>query len=292
MGLVLISALALGCSTESKQDMTTSSETKATTKETTKETKPKETVTEASSEQESTQEVTEAETEDYSDPTGEETKVYTPVYRGTNGYIVTIDAGHQQYANLDYEPNGPGSDTMKYKVSGGTSGIATGKPEFELTLEIALKLRDELTNRGYSVVMVRESNEVDISNAERAMIANDAGSDAFIRIHGNGLDDQSVAGAVTLCQTPDNPYNGDVYSSSRYLSDCVLQAYCEATGIRYMYVSETDTMTGINWARVPNTILELGFMTNYDEDLKMSDQNFQDSMVYGIANGIDMYFGL
>ena len=49
-------------------------------------------------------------------------------------------------------------------------------------------------------------------------------------------------------------------------------------------------MTGINWSTVPVTILEMGFMTSQNDDLKMNDAEFQKAMVQGIANGIDSYF--
>ena len=49
-------------------------------------------------------------------------------------------------------------------------------------------------------------------------------------------------------------------------------------------------MTGINWSTVPVTILEMGFMTSQNDDLKMNDAEFQKTMVQGIANGIDGYF--
>jgi N-acetylmuramoyl-L-alanine amidase len=62
----------------------------------------------------------------------------------------------------------------------------------ELTLQVALKLEEILMERGFEVLMVRTSNDVNISNAERAAVANDAGADAFIRIHANGSEDGSV----------------------------------------------------------------------------------------------------
>ena len=37
-------------------------------------------------------------------------------------------------------------------------------------------------------------------------------------------------------------------------------------------------------------ILEMGFMTSQNDDLKMNDAEFQKTMVQGIANGIDSYF--
>ena len=204
--------------------------------------------------------------------------------------VVCIDAGHQQSADMSKEPIGPGAKKSKAKVDGGTYGKKTGLTEYQLNLSIALKLQAELESRGYTVIMIRTTNDVNISNSQRAQIANEANADAFIRIHADGSDIESVHGATTLCQTADNPYNGALYEQSRSLADSVINGVVASTGCKKRAVIETDDMSGINWCQVPTTIIEVGYLSNAKEEALLATEDYQQLIATGIADGVDEYF--
>lgn len=204
--------------------------------------------------------------------------------------LIVIDAGHQGQGNSAQEPIGPGATTTKAKVASGTTGRFTGIPEYVLTLEVALLLEASLLERGYDVVMIRSTHDVDISNAERAIVANDLEADAFIRIHADGNNNATVEGAYTLCPTAYNPYCSFIYGESRLLSEKLLDGFIAETGAKRRSIQETDSMSGINWCTVPVTIIEMGFMTNEKEDRLMATEDYRIKMAVGMANGIDLYF--
>lgn len=215
-----------------------------------------------------------------------------PQIVATGGHTIAIDPGHQgPHVDMSAtEPNGPNSSEMKTKATTGTSGVYSGLGEYQLNLDVSLKLKQILEDRGYQVVMCRTDNDTAISNAERALLAAESGAEIYVRIHANGSDDHGVQGALSMSPSPDNPYIPQLYADSQRLSQILLDSYCAATGFENRGVQYTDTMTGINWSQVPVTILEMGFMSNEHDDLAMADSNFQQTMAEGIANGIDTYF--
>ena len=208
--------------------------------------------------------------------------------------VIVIDAGHQLKGSSETEPNGPGSEEMKAQVTWGAEGVSTGQAEYELNLQVALLLRDELIKRGYSVVMIRETNNVQVSNMERAQIANKYKAAAFVRIHANSWTDESLHGAMTICQSRQNPYPDCVahYEQSFCLSQYVLDEFCAQTGIGKLNVREMDNMTATNWSQVPTTIVEMGFLSNTKDDMLMATDFFRCEAAIGIANGLDAYFAL
>ena len=203
--------------------------------------------------------------------------------------IIAIDAGHQGKGNYEKEPLGPGATELKAKVSSGTEGISTGVPEYELTLAVSLQLKEELTKRGYDVVMIRETNDVNISNAERAAIAN-ASADIFLRIHADGSTNTEAHGISILYPSAGNPFVAYLHEESKALSAAVLEEMCESTGARNRGMIERDDLSGINWCEIPVALIEMGFMTNQVEDEKMQTAEYQALLVEGICDGVDAYF--
>lgn len=212
-------------------------------------------------------------------------------HRDPNHAVVVIDPGHQLRGDSTKEPNGPNSSAMKARVTSGTTGVSTRVAEYILNLDISLKLRTELENRGYTVYMTRTTHEVNISNKERAQYATSVNADIAVRIHANGSENSGIRGVETYTPSEKNPYVSHMAKASRQLSQCIVNAYSAATGFKNRGVFASDTMTGINWSTVPVTIVELGYMSNAAEDEAMQNTAMQNNMVQGIANGIDAYFG-
>ena len=231
-----------------------------------------------------------SDSEEAAEPEEEET--INSFEQTSNGRIIGIDPGHQgSWVDMSaLEPNAPGSSQMKARCTTGTTGNYTHLEEYQLNLDVSLKLKNILESRGYQVVMTREDNDANISNAERAQKVAAAGAEIYVRVHANSSEDTSVSGALTMCPSAENPYVGNLYEQSYRLSEVILNAYCEATGFGNRGIMITDTMTGINWSTIPVTIIEMGFMYNQSDDTTMADSSFQDRMAEGIANGIDAYF--
>ena len=115
-------------------------------------------------------------------------------------FTVVIDPGHQG-PSVDMsapEPVAPGSSETKAKATSGTQGNFSGVPEYEVNLQVSLLLQQELTDRGYRVIMTRTDHETAISNKERAELATEQNADITVRIHANSAGSSSAAGALTM----------------------------------------------------------------------------------------------
>lgn len=207
------------------------------------------------------------------------------------GRVIAIDPGHQQKGNYEMEPVGPGASELKIKVSSGTQGTTTKVPEHQFNLELSLKVRDAFKDAGYQVVMTRETAEVNLSNMERANLANEAGADIFIRIHADGAENSAANGISVLYPSGRNPYVAELSPESKKLAQSVLDGLCDATGANRRGILERDDLTGTNWAKMPVIVVEAGFMTNEAEEKRLLDADYQALLVQGILEGVKEYFG-
>ena len=201
------------------------------------------------------------------------------------GYIIGIDPGHQKRGDADLEPVYPGFSKMKKKVSSGTQGRFSGVPEYEVNLAVGLILQDMLDESGATVVMTRETNDVNISNIERAQLFNENKTDYAVRLHCNGSENQGISGAFILIPS-DNPNQNDCKRGAELLID----EYCKATGAVDLGIVERSDQTCFNWCERMIINIEMGHMTNKSEDMLLTSPEYQQSMAKGIYNGILAYF--
>lgn len=204
--------------------------------------------------------------------------------------VVVIDPGHQSRGDSAPEPIGPGSSQTKPRVTGGTTGIETRIPEYEVVLQIATNLQARLEAAGVTVVMTRTTNDVNISNAERAAVANEAGADLFLRIHADGDVDSTQAGISTLYPAK-NQWAGPIASRSLVAATSLHGAVIASTGAASRGMVARGDLSGFNWSRVPAVLVECGFLTNPVEDRLLTSPHYQDKLAEGMAAGIVEFLG-
>lgn len=202
--------------------------------------------------------------------------------------VIVIDPGHGINSYTKQEPMAPGSSQMKAAFVSGTAGA--NQTEEQLNLAVGLKLRDALKEKGAEVHMTRTTHECNVSNVDRAQMANESGADIAVRIHADGSTNTSVHGVSVL--VPGNQYIKDsvLISQSRRAGEMVLDEFVKATGAVNRGISVRNDMTGFNWSTVPVILVEMGFMSNPNEDRLMETEDYQNKIVTGIINGLENYF--
>lgn len=207
-----------------------------------------------------------------------------------NTLTICIDPGHQKKGDSKLEAISPGSGNKKPRVSQGTEGIGTKKAEYIVNLEASLILKEILIEKGYNVIMTRESHEVNISNAERAEIANKEKADMTIRIHCDSLNDTSKTGATILIPSGKSNNAKGMYEESNEFAN-ILKENLKKQGIKVNGIFERNDITGFNWSTVPVIIFEMGFMSNYSEDKMLCDENYQKRLMNIVSDSLELYKG-
>ncbi|MBQ8914477.1 MAG: N-acetylmuramoyl-L-alanine amidase [Lachnospiraceae bacterium] len=203
---------------------------------------------------------------------------------------IVIDAGNQTNPNVSQEAIGPGSEETKQGITSGNTGATLGTKEYEINLIYAKALKAELEKRGYDVTLTREENEVDLTNQARAQIANTSGATTFIRIQMNYSANSELNGVMAMTMTSDSPYNASLHDDSYKLATRILQGATEKTGAINHGIYETNQLTAVNWSDIPVVVINLGYLSNSQDETNLLDENYQKDMVNGIADGIDYFY--
>lgn len=207
------------------------------------------------------------------------------------GLTICIDAGHgktTKATNLK-EPIAPGSDIMKAAVATGTSGVSTKITEASLNLTVSKKLKKALSDKGANIIMIRESDNCNLTNVERTKLWNSSGADLTIRIHANGINDSSVSGVLMM--VPGDKYikNREMIDESTLVGQYILNGVLKYTKAKSRGTVISNELTGFNWSKIPVVLLEMGFMTNPKEDKLLNTDSYQDKIVKGVVEGIEKY---
>jgi N-acetylmuramoyl-L-alanine amidase len=208
-----------------------------------------------------------------------------------SGVIVCIDPGHQEDGVPTREPVGPGLSGYGTGGSGMAQGRTTLRKESIVCLEAGMMLRDLLIQEGATVVMTREVNRGAYSNMERCAVANDAGAHIMLRLHCDTNANRSKKGLSVWCPL-NSEYAQAVCSKAEYrrLAEIFLDEMKTAVGYELAqktgYVSLTDKFIGNNWAKMLCFLVEMGFMSNPEEDLKLASPEYQRILAEGMVEGI------
>lgn len=188
--------------------------------------------------------------------------------QGLKGKIIAIDPGHG------------GSDT---------GAIGSYSKEKDITLAISKRLQTLLTDAGATVLMTR-TTDVDVYGPyagaveelqARANVANAAKADVFVCIHIDSFDSPS-AGGVTAFYNSKTPYD---YSLAKYIHD----ENMAVTNFPDRGVQSANFYVLLH-TNMPATLLELGFISNPNEENALNTADQQQKFAESIAKGLADYF--
>ena len=156
-----------------------------------------------------------------------------------------------------------------------------GDYEKDINLDVALKLKKELSKMGAKVIMTREKDEK-VSLKKRVEITNDNESDIFISIHGNALPDSKDP----LKHKGSSVYY--YYPQAKNLADSILSAIIEEAH------TNNDGVRQGSFAVVRNTnalsvLVELAYLINPEDNALLIDEKFRETCAKAISHGVLNY---
>lgn len=224
-------------------------------------------------------------TEEETDPTPSTTPEPTPFPVGgpdLSGYCVVIDAGHQGTPNLEQEPLSSSMSGSKDKSAEGYTGVVSGINESQINLDTALLLSEYLKSLGCEVYLTRETEEVDISNKERAEFAVSKDPDLYIRLYCNYANDSKTSGMSILV-----PSSGKYASEMTVWGENLGKTIENFTGISFRGCQASGNYSGLNWAdSIPSFMIRMGYLSNSDDEARLQDEEYQFQICQGVAQFI------
>ena len=213
-------------------------------------------------------------------------------------WVVVLDPGHQSAGETHDIWMSPYSDPSIAAswVRGsytkiGTRGKATGICEYEITAKMADLVKKELEDRGVTVFLTKSSPDTILTGPARAEVSNRLQADLVLSLHCDGTEGSPDARG-SLVQIPEcTSLHPDLRTCrlSRYAGQMVLDDYCAVTGFAKRDVTAISSSSAFNWSLSPYVMLEMGFLTNRQDEEKLTDGDFQRTMARGIADGICDY---
>ena len=136
--------------------------------------------------------------------------------------------------------------------------------------------------------MTSEKNQVTLSNRERAEIGNASKADISIKLHCDGSNNSGKRGASILIPSSETKELKGIYEESKKYGE-ILSETLKQGGVKVNGVFERKDMTGFNWSQRPVIILEMGFMSNWEDDALLGDKLYQQKIADLIVKSLEKY---
>ena len=171
----------------------------------------------------------------------------------------------------------------------GAFDLGAHSPRYEekaIALKAALFLRKHLEKAGYRVIMTRDRDEY-ITPKKRADIANQVKCQLLVSIHCNSAKNSQAKGIEIFYMKKTEPWRA---KKSKELAQTVLSQLLAQTGATSRGIKEGNFCV-IRETKMPSILVETGFLTNEEEQKKLKNDLYLDTIAKSIADGITQYFG-
>lgn len=207
--------------------------------------------------------------------------------KNKNGIKIVLDPGHSKNPGTEKEKISPDSNEMKLKDTSGSVGLISKKNEYEIAMDITLKLKELLEKEGYTVVLTKDNVETPLSSIERAEVGNRENANLMIRIHCDSFSNSNAKGASMLVPKQRGYITKEISEKSIEYGKNIIEEYTKKTGLNNRGLQYRSDLTGFNWSKIPVVLLELGFISNPEEDKFLSSEENINTIAEGIKDGIE-----